>query len=134
MSVKYTDNSKKVAEGIGDSLTRALTRIGLLAERYAKTDCPIDTGFLRNSITFALSGEEANISEYASDAGDKQGTYSGTAPNDAKKAVYIGTNVEYGANVELGTVLKGPRPFLKPAATEHKAEYKRIVEEELKKG
>lgn len=108
MSVKYTDNTKQVLDGISDALERALKRIGLQAEGYAKKECPVDTGNLRNSITNEVATKE--------------------------NAVYIGTNVEDAPYVELGTSRSRAQPFLKPAATEHATVYKRIAEEEMKNG
>lgn len=105
MSYSYKDNTDEVLKGLSDAVERALTRIGLAAEGYAKKECPVDTGNLRNSIT-----NEVRQSE---------------------KAVHIGTNVEYAAYVELGTVRTKAQPYLRPAATEHSAVYKRILEEEM---
>lgn len=107
MSYSYKDNTDEVLKGLSDAVERALTRIGLSAEGYAKKECPVDTGNLRNSIT-----NEVRQSE---------------------KAVYIGTNVEYAAYVELGTTRTKAKPFLKPAATDHSTVYKRIIEEEMRK-
>jgi hypothetical protein len=42
--------------------------------------------------------------------------------------------VEYAAFVELGTSRMKARPYLKPAATEHSAEYKSLAEQALKGG
>ena len=47
-------------------------------------------------------------------------------------AVYIGTNVEYAPFVENGSRNNTPKPFLKPAATEHAEEYKKIMTEAMK--
>lgn len=107
MSYSYKDNTDEVLKGLSDAVERALTRIGLEAEGYAKKECPVDTGNLRNSITHEVVQSE--------------------------KAVYIGTNVEYAAYVELGTVRTKAKPYLKPAATEHSTVYKRIMEEEMSK-
>ena len=107
MNYRYVDNSKKVLEEFDNALDRALIRIGLSAEGYAKKECPVDTGNLRNSITNEVVQSE--------------------------KAVYIGTNVEYAAYVELGTTRTKAKPYLKPAAAEHSAVYKRIIEEEMGK-
>lgn len=108
MSVTVNDNTEQVLRDLDDSIERALTRIGLEAEGYAKKECPVDTGNLRNSIT-----NEVDMKE---------------------KTAYIGTNVEYAPYVELGTSKRKAKPYLKPAATEHSAAYKRIVEDELKNG
>lgn len=137
MNYRYVDNSKKVLEEFDNALDRALIRIGLSAEGYAKkaltTQGAVDTGLLRNSITFAVTGENANIGAYKADKGDGSGSYSGSIPSEKRKAVYIGTNVEYAAYVELGTVRTKAKPYLKPAATEHSTVYKRIMEDEMGK-
>ena len=106
IDVKITDNSGKFLDALQDQIEQALTAIGLTAESYAKADCPVDTGRLRNSITNAVRAGE--------------------------KAVYIGSNVEYAAYVELGTSRRKATPYLKPAATEHTAEYKSLAEQALK--
>lgn len=106
IDVKITDNSKEFLNALPTQIERALIAIGMAAETFAKRDCPVDTGRLRNSITHAVeSGEQA---------------------------VYIGTNVEYGKYVELGTSRTKAQPFLGPAATEHSADYKALATEALK--
>ena len=107
MIYSYKDNTDEVLKGLSDAVERSLTRIGLSAEGHAKKECPVDTGNLRNSITNEVRSSE--------------------------KAVYIGTNVEYAAYVELGTTRTKAKPYLKPAAAEHSAVYKRIIEEEMGK-
>lgn len=133
VTVKLTDNTELVKQATAAAIEKALEEIGITAEAYAKLIATqkhiVDTGRLRNSITHAVNMDE--------------------------KAVYIGTNVEYAPYVELGTgkyvqggrqtswkykdekgwhVTSGmpPRPFLKPAATEHISEYKYIFETSLK--
>lgn len=106
MEVVIKDNSQKFLDALPEQIEQALIAIGLTAESYAKRDCPVDTGRLRNSITNAVrTGEQS---------------------------VYIGSNVEYAAYVELGTSRMKARPYLKPAATQHSAEYKSLAEQALK--
>jgi HK97 gp10 family phage protein len=134
-NIEYRDNSDLIADALEKAINNGLTAIGMTAEGHAKrkiTSYPaVDTGRLRNSITFAISGEKANTTTYT-DNNKGVYNYSGTAPDDKEKAVYIGTNVEYGKHVELGTSKMAARPFLKPASTEHSEEYKRIMEAALK--
>ena len=73
MNVTFTDHSAEVKSEFEAACLRALEKCGLVAEGYAKKECPVDTGNLRNSITHEVD-----------EGGD---------------AVYIGTNVEYGAYV-----------------------------------
>lgn len=103
-----TDNTELVVDGINAAVLRALEQIGMAAEGYAKDLCPVDTGNLRNSITHTVD--------------EKNG------------AAYIGTNVEYGPYVELGTAKQAAQPFLKPAASDYGETYWNIMEEELKNG
>lgn len=103
-----TDNTKQVEQGIVRAIDRALEEIGLVAEGYAKRKCPVDTGNLRNSITHVV------------DSGDD--------------SVYIGTNVEYGPYVEMGTRYMQAQPFLRPAATEHGSTYRSILQRNLQDG
>ena len=134
MNIQFTDNSKEVLEAMRQAAVRALEKCGLVAERYAKKLCPVDTGNLRNSITHEVVEDE--------------------------NAVYIGTNNEYAAYVELGTGIyaeggggrptpwvyqdangnwhythgQKPQPFLKPAVADHANEYRKIIEDEMKNG
>lgn len=127
------DNTKEVLESLEKAIERGLEAIGLTAEGYAKkNETAIDTGLLRNSITYAISGESPHIKSYKDNAGNQSGTYEGNAPKDKDKAVYIGTNVEYAPYIELGTSSREGLHFLQRAATEHTAEYKRLLEDSMK--
>lgn len=107
MSVEVgSDNTEQVIDGINAAILRALERIGMQAEGYAKDICPVDTGNLRNRIRHKV--------------------------DDKEKAVYIGTNVEYAPYVELGTHRQAAQPYLKPAAADHQKTYRNIVEDEMK--
>ena len=132
MNVTFTDHSAEVKAEFEAACLRALEKCGLVAEGYAKKECPVDTGNLRNSITHEVKDDE--------------------------KAAYIGSNTEYAAYVELGTGQYYPggrqdpwvyqdakgnwhlthgqraRPYLKPAVADHASQYKGIIESELKNG
>ena len=108
-NVRILDNSKLVKQASRQAIERALEAIGLSAQRHAASICPVDTGNLRNSISHKV------------DVGDN--------------AVYIGSDVNsdvfYAGYVELGTYKMAARPYIKPAATEHTAEYKEIAKKYL---
>lgn len=99
VNVEVHTNASTFKSALSEQKAMALEAIGLAAEGYAKDLCPVDTGRLRNSISHAKDDE----------------------------AAYIGTNVEYAPFVELGTSRMKPRPFLRPAATDHNEEYKEII-------
>lgn len=134
------DNTNEVLRELEAAKERALTMIGMEAERNAKIEINnspkrIDTGLLRNSITWALGGKAPNIQTYTADnpkeGRPSSGSYSGTA--DSKKdTVFIGSNVEYAQYVHFGTTRMTPNPFLKNAIEKNMDKFKRIVEDELK--
>ena len=65
--ITYRDNSKEWVNFFNKAKHRGLTAIGLMAEKYAKKNCPVDTGLLRNSITYAIAGYEAHVKQYRRD-------------------------------------------------------------------
>lgn len=135
--INIKDNSGEVLQALAQTLDGSLEECGLAAERFAKMNCPVDTGRLRNSITHALGGKPAAISSYHGDGRDKKpnGTYSGTAPADAdgQRTMWLGTNVEYAEKIELGGSKQAPQGFIRPAIVDHAGAYKRIIESWLKK-
>lgn len=107
-SMTIKDNSAEVLSAMKSQVLLALESIGEEAEGYAKENCPVDTGRLRNSIAHQVV--------------------------ESEKAVYIGTNVEYAPYVEYGdnaTHKTGGAHFLRDAATEHGEHYKQIMEAAL---
>ena len=106
IKVEIKDNTDECIRAKDQAVLRALEMLGMQCENYATLKCPVDTGRLRASITHEVHKNE--------------------------EAVYVGTNVEYAPYVEFGTSRMKAQPYIKPAATEHTEEYKRIVETCLK--
>lgn len=98
------NNTKQVLSAMEKAIERGLEAIGLTAEGHAKKNTPVDTGRLRNSISHAVDD----------------------------KSAYIGTNVEYAPYVELGSLGREGKHMLQRAATEHTAEYKKLMEDSMK--
>lgn len=147
LSVKVESHVPETKEALRDAVERALTAIGQQCVSHAKQELNgsphrIDTGLLVNSLTFALSGKPTEISTYKADKPRypgrpiETGSYSGSAPNDSetKKAVYVGTNVEYAIYVHEGTSRMTPNRFLKNAVVNNMDEYASIAKQELDKG
>lgn len=111
-SIVFTDNLDEVLSAVDGAITAGLVEIGAKAQNYAKDNTPVRTGTLRDSI-----GVEVK-------------------PDD--KEVYIGTMIDkfpdepYGKYVELGARGRTGVHMLQRAATEHTAEYKRLLEDSMK--
>lgn len=115
-----TDNTDEILRLKNAAVLKVLQVISVKAEANAKKEITRKvydvkqtpeqekrykrTGRLRNSITGEYDGNSAQV----------------------------GTNVEYGPYVELGTSKMKERPFIKPAIAEHIDEYKEIFERILK--
>ena len=141
VDIKLTSHVDEIKNASEEAIERALEAIGIQAVAHAKQyissdPVRVDTGLLRNSITYAVEGKAPAEGSYKADKGDGKGSYSGTAPSSNKneKAVYVGTNVEYAVYVHEGTSKMSANRFLKNAVMNHKDDYKAIAEQELKKG
>lgn len=75
-------------------------------ESSAKQLAPVDTGLLKSSITHELQSKDL-------------------------KGV-IGTNCEYGANVEFGTISQRPQAFLEPAFIANKDKIVASISDSIK--
>lgn len=130
-SIKFTDRSPEVRRALEKALELGLETIGMVAETHAKEAITchgaVDTGRLRNSITYAVKKREGEIVAYRDNEG--AGYEQAIGYGVKKDEVYIGTNVEYAPYVELGTSRMPARPFIRPAATEHGEEYKQMLKE-----
>ena len=129
MKVDYKDNSQQILSALEKGKRNALTAIGSTAETHTKenitADKLVDTGRLRNSITYA-TGDYLGIGTYTDN--NKKSYSDAKARNTPKDdEVGIGTNVEYAAYTELGTQHIAAHHYLKRAVTEHKDEYKKLT-------
>jgi len=130
------DMTKEVLEAMKSQVLLGMKACGMEAEGYAKADCPVDTGLLRNSITWALGGEVPAVTSYSSNDGTEKGSYSGQLPKpaDGEYTLYVGTNVEYAVHVEYrdASHKTGKAHFLRDSLTQHADTYRAILEAALK--
>ena len=97
----FHDDSEDAIKKIRAKIPLALEMVAREFEHHAKDSyVPVDTGRLKNSITHdPVTGNE----------------------------VYIGSDVEYAAYVEIGTSRMGGRHYLKRAGDSHRDEYADIL-------
>lgn len=141
MNVKFTDNSEHFLRALSSAEERTLEIIGMKAEGYAKKLCPVGTeestgvkgyrgGTLRNSITHrVVNGDTLEIGsnvEYA------PYVELGTGPHFVPPPEWERFETEKGKGV--GRAYVHPRPYIRPAVEDHRDEYQRIAERELKGG
>jgi HK97 gp10 family phage protein len=99
----------RIASGLDKSVEQVIEAFAFEVEAEAKTLAPVLTGALRASIYTRTK------------SGGSQPTAIGSAPSEEIPApggdviATVGSGIEYGAFVELGTHKMGAQPFLGPA-------------------
>ena len=123
IKISYDDNTNQILSEFEKQLQIILEDMGTTAERHAKEKCPVDTGRLRNSITYATARFQG-VGTYSDNIGNSFSDGAArSVPSD--KEVIIGTNVEYGQEIELAT------HFLRDAVANHVDEYKALAKKWL---
>lgn len=102
---KYESNRRAVDEVLLEKALLVLTAAGEIVTAKAKLLTPVDTGRLRNSITYEVDKEE-------------------------KETIY-GSPVEYAPDVELGTSRQRAQPFLEPALFQSERQINEIAKREF---
>lgn len=102
---KTKDNTAAVMRAIESAVSDALYECGMEAVTRAVDVCPVDTGTLRDSISFEENGT----------------------------TLRVGSTVEYAPAVEFGTHKQKAQPYLTPALTKNTKEYQDIFAKHLKR-
>lgn len=105
--LEIKDYSEEALKAMYEQAILALGLIGDEAEGYAKDECPVHTGTLRNSIANQVVSDDY--------------------------AVQVGTNVEYAPYVEYGDMHHkvGKKHFLRDSIANHEERYKAILKAAL---
>jgi HK97 gp10 family phage protein len=115
MSYKWHPENFKAK--LDKKLIGNLWRAGFLVEADAKRLCPVDTGRLRASLITRVN--EATFSA-------RVGSSVELLESPVASGI-VGTDVDYGIYVEMGTYKTTPRPFLTPALETNKQEILRLM-------
>lgn len=129
-SIKIESNMKEVSEELERAVIRGLKAIGEKAVTYASRDCPVDTGRLRASITYALPDGSQSKPGREAEAGDAE--MKGLPDDDT---LVLGTNVVYAAPQEFNEKFihkSGKAHFLRDSISTHGREYEDIMSASLK--
>lgn len=117
---------------------KALAMVGMQAEGDAKIEIEsdprrVDTGRLRNSITWATTKEHSTPepTDDNPDASDDDGVDESQAEEDA---VIIGTNVEYAYEIHEGDPSRklAPNRFLRNAVEKNYQTYRQMIDDVMK--
>lgn len=134
--VQINYNDDELFRSLSFLKEKALTMVGMEAEGDAKIEIEsdprrVDTGRLRNSITWATTKEHSEVepTQDSEDASSSDGLDTSQAEEDA---VVIGTNVEYAYEIHEGRKGLDPNRFLRNAVERNMKKYRTIIDETLK--
>ena len=130
-TVHLTSNKDEVLKACAEQIYLGLAGIGEEAEGHAKSECPVDTGRLRDSVTYATKLSQGRAGSKAQENDAKPMT----TPEDF--SVSVGTNVEYARYVEYRDTaahITGKAHFLRDSMSRHTDRYINILKAALEAG
>lgn len=132
VDVELQINVDAVKQEAESKIEKALMMVGMEAEGDAKIEIEsdprrVDTGRLRNSITWATQTQHSEPSgEGVVNAEDR-------CPSPTEQnVVQIGTNVEYAVYVHEGTKHSDPNRFLRNAVENNRDKYKQMMDDVMR--
>lgn len=123
--VVKNDNRDKTLEEMNKLKVLALMACGEVAIGYAKGDCPVDTGRLRNSISYAVADKQEGANTSGGEHATEMEVKAHGKPKDG--VCVIGTNVSYAEAQEV------KHHYLRNAAGGHDSQYASLIKEILDK-
>ena len=106
---RYTSYFRQRTTQILDAQERAANRTGEWATEQAQALAPVDTGYLRGSISFVVRRTLTTF------------------------AIVVFAGAEYAGYVELGTINMSAQPFLRPVLDRINRQYGIFLQEEVRK-
>ena len=127
----FRSKRKEYEKSFEKALQTGLAAVGAEAETNAKREeIQVDTGRLRNSITWATKERGGQAYQYKDDNGEEYTDIVGSGAKEGE--VWIGTNVYYAAFIEMGVRGRPGLYFLRKACQNYAERYKEILESALK--
>lgn len=139
VKVTFESHLKEYKSAFDKAVAQAMSAIGRKGTTYARKGTPVDTGRLRNSITWATFKRQSQTYTYKDNKKAKgkkdheQRTYIDEIGSGVEKGeVVIGTNVEYAKPIEEGSSTRHAAHMLRNAVANHADEWKNILETSMK--
>lgn len=134
VQVEIEDHTEEVLAELKRRTRIALNSVGASLEKWAKEKCPVDTGRLKNSITFATYDNSGLSMEYTDDQKPPKHYTQKIGKVKKENEVYVGTNVEYAPEIEENdfTHKVGQAHFLRDSIATHQESILELLEKALK--
>jgi len=108
---ELAEKFKSIGKQVYTQQEQAVMQAGVLVERDAKINVPVDTGRLRNSIATRISESSSN-----------------------NISAEVGTNVQYAKSVEYCSSKMNAQPYLYPALEYNKQKILKMLAKAFKEG
>ena len=132
MLIGKTSISQKLNNLSSEAIKKALTKSALLVEADAKTNCPVDTGLLRSSITHNVYDDYAEVGTNFSYAPYvEHGTGLFADAGNGRKTPWRYQDADGQWHTTIG---QHPQPFLGPALDANKQKIEQIFQDEIQSG
>lgn len=131
ITVEVDDMSDEILAALHNAVDRGLKAIGETAVNYASDLVPVNTGNLKDHITYEVDGEDCYVGvstmnpPYGIYVEFGTGVYAETGGRQTPW-VYKGSDGSF-----YQTVGQQPHPFIRPAAEQHGDEYRQILIDSL---
>ena len=131
---EINDLSEEIKAAAKEQIINGLNRIGMKMVEYAQKLCPVDTGALRQSISYQVDPDEVSVtvgsnSEYAAYVELGTGQYSEVGGTPEKRWAY---KDDATGEWRIGVPQK-PRHFIRPAVADHGDTFREIMKDALTK-
>lgn len=138
------NNIPAIRRSLADLIGAKVREAAFEIEKRAKENTPVDTGALRNSIHVVTDRDDGYAEAVASaEAAHESALAAGKTPKGRSASselrlfpeppkpkageAIVAVGVEYGIDVERGTVRQAPQPYLTPAVEEVRPLFKNAV-------
>lgn len=117
---KFTSHAKKIEEGIGSFITRAVDKSTKVMERNIKAFTPVKHGHLRRSITSRMTSWSSGE------------VFTNPVVSSTRKGKRSHTEVNYAVYVEYGTRYMAPRAMFRKGVAASEAAIEQIFKREAR--
>lgn len=121
-------NGQQILKLSEEAAERAVTEIAIDVHREAVRNAPVDTGRLKGSLAYSVSGDNPRGSDPAETSKSNDDKIKSN-----KNMAIVGTNVEYAIKMEYGGSDQAPEGYLRPASDKVRLTIPKIVQKHFKK-
>ena len=133
IDIEIKNNFAETMEKYEKNVEKGLIACGTTAERLAKENCPVHTGRLKGSITYATQNNQGTPQPPFKPPKPMNPADSAPHERPDDRTMYIGTNVHYAPKIELYDMphVVGQAHFMRDALSDNIDDYSKLLTQAL---